>query len=330
MLRNLTTLAIAATLSFGAQLVEINTAEAAPGGTLVRSTKGGTRTHKAAKSNSKSTSKSTTKKTTTRTTTTRTAPTRTRTTTTRSSAPSRTTRTTTTRRTSPGARTTTTYRTSRPSSTTRTTTYHSSPRRTVHHRSSRNYRSSGSTTYYSTHYHSSSAPRTTTTYETSAPSAEAYLTGGLGLSGFASNAIVDGALPGLGYNVALGVKGGLLGGELGLNGGAFTFTPGDLPTDLGVFGMSLDFKVQPSFGIFEPFVSAGIGIYGLADGVISERSVGAGFRLGAGADLRFDNVALRLGYHFNGYLFDNAYDAYGPGSFTARTEALTANLVVYF
>lgn len=329
-MRHLTTLLIAATLTLGVQLLDIQPAEAAPGGTLVKSQRSGTRTHKAAssKSTSSKSKSSSSKRTTTRRTTT------TRTTTTRSSAPTRTTTTRTTRTTRPTSRTTrtTTHRTSRPASTTRTTTYYNSPRRVVHHRSSRPHYRAGSTTYYSTHYHSTGHTQgTTTTASASSGSyAEGYITGGLGLSGFASNAIVDGALPGLGYNVAIGVKGGLLAGELGFNGGAFTFTPGDLPTDLGVFGMSLDFRVQPSFSFFEPYLMAGIGVYGLADAVISERSAGGGFRLGAGADLRFDNFAVRLGYQFGGYLFDNAYDAYGDGGFTARTEALSANLVVYF
>lgn len=137
-------------------------------------------------------------------------------------------------------------------------------------------------------------------------------------------------MPGIGWNVAAGAKGKLFGLELSLNGGGYTLEPGSIPTDIGLWGLSGDFRFQPKFGIVEPFATVGLGGYMLHDAVIREVSGGLGVRAGVGADLRFDAVAIRLGYQFGLHAFESDDDAYGPGAFGARTEALSAGLVVYF
>ena len=134
----------------------------------------------------------------------------------------------------------------------------------------------------------------------------------------------------MGWNVAAGAKGKIFGGELSLNGGAYTFTPGNFPTDIGLWGLSADLRVQPAFGFFEPFATVGLGGYMLHDAVIREVSGGVGLRAGVGADLRFDDVAIRLGYNFGLHALDSDDHAYGEGAFGARTESLSAGLVVYF
>ncbi len=206
----------------------------------------------------------------------------------------------------------------------------------------RSYRSHRShSTHHSSHSHHTSSHGHHNTYTRGSTQTrrsqdratiEPYLTGGLGISGFASAAIVDGpALPGIGYNLALGAKGKLFGAELGVNGGGYTFTPGSASVDMALVGLSGDFKLQPSIAFFEPYVSLGIGGYALQDAVIDETSTGVGLRVGAGADFRFDDFALRVSYLYGGYGLGNDHAAYGgDGDFGAKTETLGAALIVYF
>ena len=155
------------------------------------------------------------------------------------------------------------------------------------------------------------------------------MTGGLGISGFAAEEITDLALPGAAYNIALGAKSGFFGGELGLNGGGYTFDPESASADIAMVGFSGDLKLQPSIGFFEPYVSGGVGGYALSDAIISEGARGAGLRLGFGADFRFQQVALRLNYQHGSYGLQDINGQYG-GNLAARTETVGANLVVYF
>ena len=334
--RTLTTLTLALAVTFGSQIFMPADASAKPGSILVKSRDSGKRTHKgkpsssSSKKSSRSSSSSSNRRTTTRsapaqrTTTTRTTPTR-RTTTTRTTP----TRTTTTRTTPSRTTTTRTVRNVRPRTHARST-------RTVH-RSRPNVRRS----YYSSshsHHHSSHHTSHTTQSRSSTQTGrthgrattEPYITGGLGISGFASKQIVDGALPGIGYNLAIGAKGKLFGAELGVNGGGYTFDPGAASTDLALVGLSGDLKLQPSISFFEPYAALGIGGYALYDGIVSEASSGIGVRLGAGADFRFDNIAVRLSYQFGAYGLGNDSDAYGGGDIGARTETVSAGLLVYF
>lgn len=356
--RTLSTMLLTFAMTFGAQVVLPTQADARPGSILVESRESGKRTHKGRATTSKSKSsksKSKSKSSRSRSTTSRRTATsngsyrtgRTRPATSTRSASTRSTRTTTTRR---PTRTTTT--TTRPTRTTRTTrTVRSQPTRTTHTRTTRTVRSaprgnrvrrttyhSGHrtrhvhhTSHHSSHSHTSSHTRSSTRSGRTHGRAtiDPYVTGGLGISGFAADAIVDKALPGIGYNLAVGAKGKLLGAELGLNGGGYTLDPGNASTDIGLIGLSGDLKVQPSIGIFEPFAYLGVGGYALHDGVINEASGGIGVRAGLGADFRFDKVALRAQYQFGLYGMGNESGAYG-GDFGAKTETLGASLVVYF
>lgn len=302
----------------------MSTATAGPGSVLKSANKDGKRTHKRAnakrtKKKSKSKSKrkrsSTTRRkadsrrTVRRTTTHRSRPSTTRRTTTRTRTvrtPHRTQRRVT--RTSPRHRHTT-----RRTRTRHVQHNHSRTRtRVVHTRSS-------SSTRANTHASSSS----------SGSSIEAYITGGLGYSGFAAPTITDDALPGAGYNVALGLKGDYLGFEFGFNGSGHTFDPEAATTDLAVFGLSGDLKLQPSIAFFEPYVLVGMGGYSLQDGVINEASGGIALRLGAGADFRFDDAALGVRYLHSTYGFADDSGIYG-GDFGASSETLGINLSFYF
>lgn len=251
---------------------------------------------------------------------------------------SNTTRTTTTRTTRPaGTNTryvgTTTYRSSGTTTRNYTTsrTYvrsHSRPTRTRVVRSSPTH----------VHHHSDvvyvqeAPPASHSSARSSSDSnVDVYITGGVGTSGFASNTITDDALPGVGWNVAVGGKGKYLGLEIGLDGGGYTFDPeGANTTDLALFGLYGDLKLQPTIaGFFEPFVYAGLGGYVLGDGILDEASSGGAFRLGMGANLRFDDIAIGAKYAWQTMGFTDDSGSYG-GDFTGQSETLGLNLSIYF
>lgn len=341
--RTLTTLLLSLGLTFGSFTIATPDAAAQPGSILAKSREKGPRTHKGRATTSKGSSKT---KSSSSKSSNRSSSTRARTS---SSSERRVVRTTTTRstptrtnvqsrrtvtRTRPAAHHTTTTRTVRNARPRTTTTHHRghSVRRTYY---------SGSRHTHTSHHHShhTHAHTSSRSYVSSSSRSgrthgratiEPYVTGGLGISGLAADAIVDGALPGVGYNLAVGAKGKLFGAEFGVNGGGYTLTPGDFSTDLGIIGLSGDLKLQPSIAFFEPYLAVGVGGYALQDAVIAETSGGVGVRLGAGADFRFDNIALRAGYQFGGYGFGNESGAYGAQSIGAKSETLSASLVVYF
>ena len=339
---------LALALSFGTQSIAMSQASAKPFETLTKSRKGGKRTHKKAGKSSSKDKKSDSKK---RTTTNRrvvrrtTRPSTTNTTRTRhyrrpSNSTSSTTRhgtssTRTVRNVRPRTTSTRTVRNVRPRTTTRTrTTTTTRVRRGSTSR--RTYYRQGAAGSHS-HSHTTVNSRSGSTHrrgarvrDTSGSTAvEAYLTGGLGISGFSANEITDLPLPGAGYNLALGAKGKYVGGELSLNGGGYTFEPGSGSADISMVGLSGDIKLQPSFGFFEPYVAAGIGGYALKDAVIDEGAVGLGLRLGLGADFRFRQFAVRVKYQHGSYGLNDVKGQY-DGDLTAHTETVGANLVVYF
>lgn len=298
----------------------LSSATAGPGSILSSANKDGKRTHKRA--DAKRTKKKKKKKKRSSTTRRRSSSSSTvrRTTTHRRGHTTRRHRTTRTRTVRRPARRTTNRRVVRTSprhrhtrTRTRTRVVHTQPRtrtrtRVVHTQSSRS---------------SAQANRS------SGSSIEAYITGGLGYSGFAAPTITDDALPGAGYNVALGIKGDYIGFEFGFNGSGHTFNPEAATTDLAVFGLSGDLKLQPSFAFFEPYALAGIGGYSLQDGVIDEASGGAALRLGVGADFRFDDAAIGVRYLHSTYGFADDSGIYG-GDFGANSETLGVNLSFYF
>jgi hypothetical protein len=332
----LTTFALALALSLPtAMFTSMSSAQAGPGDTIRSATKDGKRTHKRAnakRSNSRSNSDSNRRRSTNRR---ETRSTNNRREVRRSNNRREVRRTTTTRR-SPRRTVNRTTRTrtvrSQPRTTTRRTTVRHNRARTV--RSTRTRHVHHSRTRNVHHHRSSRAAATTTSRGTAArsnneSSIEAYITGGLGYSGFDASAITDEALPGVGYNIALGVKGEYIGFEFGFNGSGHTFDPEAGSTDLAVLGLSGDLKLQPSFGFFEPYAFAGLGGYSLQDGVINEASAGAAIRLGLGADFRFDDAALGVRYLHSQFGFTDDSGIYG-GDFGASSETLGINLSFYF
>ena len=151
---------------------------------------------------------------------------------------------------------------------------------------------------------------------------------GIGLSGFAAPQITDTALPGSEFNLGMGVAGELLGFELGFHGGGYTFTPDVSGLDIAMMGMSGDLRIQPSFGIIEPFLFTGLGGYHFQDAYLNETAIGGAFRAGAGVDLRIDKFALSLRYLRNFYGFVNSMSF--QDGLGAQTESLGVNFTIYF
>ena len=189
---------------------------------------------------------------------------------------------------------------------------HRSSRRTVHH-----------------HHHRRDTSSSTRTSSKSKSNIDVYFTGGLGTSGFSSTTISDEALPGLGYNLGLGVKGKLLGVELGFDGGGYTFDPEAGGTDLAYSGLFADLKLQPALDIFEPFAFVGVGGYLLADDILKENTEGGALRAGVGANIRIDDFAIGARYTYMAFSFRDDTGVYG-GDFGGASESVGINLSVYF
>ncbi|TXC75880.1 porin family protein [Bradymonadales bacterium TMQ1] len=210
--------------------------------------------------------------------------------------------------------------------TTRTTRTHVRTRHSTRHTTS---------VRSTTHIHHTSAGDTRSHYNEPAsprsPSAsplDGYLTLGLGVGGFDANQLSESALPGNEFNLGLGVRGELLGFELGFHAGGYSFDPGVSGTNIAVMGLSGDLKLQPSLGIFEPYVMAGLGGYHYQDAILQETALGGAVRLGGGLDLRFNSFGLGLRYLYNVYGFGN--DLSFSDGLSARSESLGLNASFYF
>lgn len=153
------------------------------------------------------------------------------------------------------------------------------------------------------------------------------MTVGAGASGLAAPEISAIALPGNDFNLGLGAVNQLFGLELGFHSGLFTFNPDAIRLDVVLLGVSTDLKLQPSLGIFEPFVSAGIGAYNLHDTFLAESALGGSGRLAAGIDVRIAKFALSLRYQRNFYHFFNERSYYD--GLDAQTESVGLNLSFY-
>ncbi|TXD35925.1 porin family protein [Lujinxingia vulgaris] len=240
----------------------------------------------------------------------------------------RTTRTTRPRRTTsprpsavrPGARPVGQPRVVTRPGTTRTTRTHV---RTRHNTSVRSTTHIHHTSTSDNHYNEPASPRSP-----SASPLDGYLTLGLGMGGFDANQISTNALPGNEFNLGLGVRGELLGFELGFHAGGYTFNPEVSGTDIAVMGLSGDLKLQPSLGIFMPYVMAGLGGYHFQDAHLQETAVGGAVRLGGGLDLRFNSFGLGLRYLYNVYGFGN--DLSFSDGLSARSESIGLNASFYF
>lgn len=231
-------------------------------------------------------------------------------------------------------------RTSRRTTTRRTTTRRATNRtsrrtsrrvvrRTTTRRPSRRVvrRSSSRTTHH--HHRRSEARASSSSSSKSKSNIDVYLTGGLGTSGFSSTTISDEALPGLGYNIALGLKGKWIGAELGFDGGGYTFDPEEGGTDLAYSGLFADLKLQPTLDIFEPYAFVGVGGYLLADDIVKENTSGGALRAGVGANLRIDDFGIGVKYTYMAFSFRDDSGIYG-GDFGGQSESVGVNLSLYF
>lgn len=206
---------------------------------------------------------------------------------------------------------------------------------TTHRRSNvRTTRHSHSHTEVHHHHYNDSSRQVSTArrvdYDESPSTIDAYFTLGLGMSGFASGQIADSALSGMDWNLGLGIKGELFGGELGVHGGAYSLgsDPGqDSKIDFTIVGVSLDLKLQPAFSFFEPYALIGFGGYGFQDGEMQETAGGGAIRLGAGADFRFNDFSIGARYLYTAYALSNN-SSYRDLS--VQTESLGINASFYF
>ncbi|RAL22200.1 hypothetical protein DL240_10110 [Lujinxingia litoralis] len=157
---------------------------------------------------------------------------------------------------------------------------------------------------------------------------DGYLTLGLGAGGFDAPRILNSALPGSEFNLGLGVRGDLLGFELGFHGGGYKFDRHAAELDIAVMGLSGDLKLQPKLGILEPYVMAGLGGYLFQDAHLQESAVGGAVRLGGGLDLRFNSFGVGLRYLYNIYGFGN--DLSFADGLRARSESIGLNATFFF
>jgi hypothetical protein len=162
--------------------------------------------------------------------------------------------------------------------------------------------------------------------------AQAYITAGMGLSALAAPQIADGALPGIDFNLGLGGRSEWLAMEMGFGMGGYRLDPNQSASDIVLLGTTLDLKLQPSIlGVIEPYVMAGIGGHYMSDSVVDTSTIGGSVRLGAGLDLRFEDLALTMRYTFSQQAWaEDSLRAYGKGATSAQTESIGVGLTLYF
>jgi hypothetical protein len=208
----------------------------------------------------------------------------------------------------------------------------------VHHHHHRTAPAPRNTTVH--HYHHQRTPPTSTVQSSASADngriggreKNLYVTGGMGMSGFAAPQIADLPLPGLDFNLGFGGKRGIIGAEMGLGLAGWRFDPSapSRTANLTMYSMTGDLKLQPSFSFFEPYLLGGMGGHVFNDHYIDETAVGASLRVGGGVDLRFNNVAINAQYmrSFIGMVGDAS--VYEDGLLGASTESLGMGLKVYF
>ena len=157
-----------------------------------------------------------------------------------------------------------------------------------------------------------------------------YLMGSVGVSGMVADQIADLPLPGIDYNLGLGMKSGMLAAELGFNMAGYRLDPAAEASNFTLYGLTADAKLQPSLGMFEPYIAAGLGGHAFQDHILGAGAVGGSLRLGAGADLRFGDVALNLGYTYSHYVLDGGNSGPYDDLLSAQIETVGLGLKLYF
>ncbi len=220
--------------------------------------------------------------------------------------------------------------------TTRTTTvhHHHTPRRayrysapvrrrtTVHHH--HRYPNRGGSTVVTTQPRQRVAPKRVENPTT------AYLTAGLGASGILAPQVNESVLSGSDFNVGLGGRSGWVAAELGFTMGGYQRAQQAGESDVTTLGLTADLKLQPTFSIIEPYASVGVGGHVLNDHFKNNSATGGSLRLGAGVDVRIQNVAISAQYmHMQYNLLDNGTQ-YEGGSLGAASDTIGLGLKFYF
>jgi hypothetical protein len=158
--------------------------------------------------------------------------------------------------------------------------------------------------------------------------ADPYITLGVGLAGLNAGELVGNTISGTDFNLGLGVKGSLISGEFGAHYGGYA--PEDSEREISLFGASIDMRLQPRLGIFEPYALIGAGLHGLSDSSTEFSSTGASLRLGLGADIRLDEYGISARYLHSIYAFDDPNFVYVDGELNATNDQFGVNLLMYF
>ncbi len=166
-------------------------------------------------------------------------------------------------------------------------------------------------------------------------SVEEYWTLGAGISAMEMNQAPRPTGSGFDANIGIGARGSTGGVEVGLGYGHYEFTDLDDNPRSRMLGTNLDLRLQPSVGSFEPYGLVGVGGHVMnndlieADALGSNALWGASFRLGFGADFRFQNdLALRASYLRGWYAFES--DGIAGPSPQPTTESLGLSMLFYF
>ena len=159
---------------------------------------------------------------------------------------------------------------------------------------------------------------------------QGYLSVSGGMSAMAADQIATQALPGWGFDVGLGARSGWLAGELGFNMGGYRLDPAQAQSDMLLLGFNADLKLQPSFHVLEPYAMVGVGGNIFSDSVANASATGGALRLGAGLDIRLDDIALSFQYLRTQNALLGDAGLYTDGMLSAQTETIGVGLKFYF
>lgn len=207
----------------------------------------------------------------------------------------------------------------------RATVYRTAPvrrRTTVHHHHHR-YPNRGGSTVVTTQPRQNVAPKRVEDPTT------AYLTAGLGVSGIAAPQVSNDVLAGSDFNVGLGGRSGWLAAELGFTMGGYNRTAAS-ESDVTTLGLTADLKLQPSFGILEPYASVGVGGHVLNDHLSNGSATGGSLRLGGGLDVRIQNIAISAQYMHMEYALVNNCQRACNDTQGAASDSVGLGLKFYF
>lgn len=135
----------------------------------------------------------------------------------------------------------------------------------------------------------------------------AALRGGIGTGSLLIPRVASDTMGSMNLFAEIGVKGKLFGFDFGVNGGNYFFEDENA---LRIWGLNMGLRLQPKFGIVEPFATIGTGFYWLDDSKLNEIALSGALNVGVGAEIHINDVALGLKYQWSRYSFSNdeSYD----------------------